>query len=70
MPVKRKRLAPRRINQDTPQWAVELLQGKRPERDTPEWGQAVEWAYLGAEIVGLPLGHSDAGMRLWNRSRR
>lgn len=43
----------RQSSPNTPQWAVELLNGRIPEKDTPEWDEFVGWKYFDY-FEGLP----------------
>ncbi len=69
MPAKRRKIAPTLRDPRPPAWAVELLAGRRPAKDSADWGDFVEWTYLQLQIPGLPPGASDEGKTIWARSR-
>lgn len=67
MPTKRRKIGPRKINRDTPPWAVRFLEdGVTPkEEEDPEGhDQWVGWAFFGESVSGLPDERSPEGQRL------
>jgi hypothetical protein len=68
MPTNRTRQRRLRLAVQTPAWAERLLEGERPERDTPEDIEFAGWAFFGDQVPGLPLADSPEGFRLWFRA--
>jgi hypothetical protein len=44
---------------ETPHWAVNLLNGHIPEKDSESWDDYLAWKYFGNHIPGLPDSRSE-----------
>jgi hypothetical protein len=53
-----------------PEWAQRLLEGKRPERNSPEDIDFFGWAFCGDTVVGLPPSDTPEGFQIWYRVTR
>jgi hypothetical protein len=62
MPTVRRKIAPTRVHQP-PQWALDLLAGKRPRPEA-----MAGWLFFNDPIVGLPPARSPEGEQLLARA--
>jgi hypothetical protein len=67
MATKRRRIPPRKINERTPAWAMQLLAGERPDRNDPEVEAGLFGWLLDDHVPGLPSYSSEAGQKLRDR---
>jgi hypothetical protein len=68
VPTKRTKVAPRRINRDTPEWAERYAKtGEKPPYDTPDHDQWIGWYFFRGEVPGLPPADSDEGQEVIGR---
>ena len=63
MPTKRRRILPKRIGRQVPEWAKQLLAGRLPPEPADCEGY-IGWRWFDEDTPGLPSSTSDEGLAL------
>ena len=65
----RRKIGPRLINQQTPAWAVRLLNENVAPREGEDGSDGwFGWLFCAGPVPGLPDADSDEGRRLWSNA--
>ena len=68
MPTNRTRRRRPRLETKPPGWALRLLKGECPERDSEDGHTYFGWLYFDDPVPGLPPADSAEGRALWYRA--